>query len=330
MLYLSDLLFIIKMKRKYRTDLKKTKKYNTHINKKDIVYIIRRSDPNVGIFSCILTFLTHLRYADEKGYIPVIDMMNYDNEYLYDNELGVINAWEFYFEQPKDTTVEQAYGLYKKIKISSGHFQKQFIPSNAFLCSKESDDSIIWKNLWKKYINVNSQTKQYLESMYNNIEKKCHGNHFLGVLCRGTDYFHYTNAQGNIDIELKLMKVIEFVGNIAEKKECQYIFLATEDQDIFDRFFKAFAERLLYFDDERLQSDEDQLLGQAWKKNNIDLKKKGLNYILNFYVLSQAKFFVGARTSASVFLPIVGEKEYMFFYDLVNIEDEIRKEQESV
>lgn len=51
-------------------------------------YVIYREDPNVGIYSVILTVLSHLRYAEENGLIPVIDMRNFDSEYVYPTLYG--------------------------------------------------------------------------------------------------------------------------------------------------------------------------------------------------------------------------------------------------
>lgn len=289
-------------------------------------YVIRRQDPNVGIFSCILTFLSHLKYAEEKGFIPVIDMMNFDNEYLYPEEIGVKNAWEFYFEQPAGESLIQAYRS-KRVILSSAHFKKGYIPSDNFLNSKESDDFAIWKKLWEKYIRFNESTLCYLKENYAKIIENVGKDAVLGVLCRGTDYFHHTNAQnvsGGGQKHIKLL--IDKVKAVMLEKKCQYVFLATEDEDIFQLFLTIFKEKLLYIEDERLTSSEKSLLGIAWKREGIDLKRKGLNYILNFYILSQLNYFIGAKTSASIFLPIVSEMKYSFFYDLVNIEKVIQEE----
>lgn len=312
---LKNIVLINRIKRKYKM-INKEKSDNR------IFYIIRREDPNVGIFSCILTFLSHLRYADEKGYIPVIDMMNFNNEYLYPEEIGRKNAWEFYFLQPGNVALNIAYNG-SKVKLSNGHFKKGYAPSENFLNSKSADDYAIWKELWEKYIHYNDDTLKYLDENFKKINNQCEGENIVGVLARGTDYFYYTKAQSCDHIYRKLKLVIDKVRKTADEKYCKWIFLATEDESILKMFIKAFGERLIFIEDDRLSLTEQKLLGEAWKEKQIDLKKKGLNYILNFYILSHCKCFVGARTSMSVFLPIVGNLEYMFFYDLVNIEKEM-------
>lgn len=315
---LRDIMLINKIKRNH-------KMINNEERDNRIIYIIKRDDPNVGIFSCILTFLSHLRYAEEKGYVPVIDMMNFDNEYLYECDIGVKNAWEYYFQQPGKVSLDIAYSS-KKVIMSNGHFKKGYMPSEEFLNSRKAEDYLLWKGLWNKYIHYNNETQKYLDENYRRINNKCEGESILGVLCRGTDYFYYTKAQSGDHVIEKLKLVIDKVRKTAEERQCKWIFLATEDEDILQMYIKTFGKSLIYIEDDRLSSKEEKLLGQAWKEKHIDLKKKGLNYILNFYILSHCKCFVGARTSMSVFLPIAGNLEYMFFYDLVNIEKEIEGE----
>ena len=56
-----------------------------------------------------------IAYADNNNLIPVIDMKNHKNSYLYDNELGRINSWEYYFEQPCGIGVDEALSNRKYI-----------------------------------------------------------------------------------------------------------------------------------------------------------------------------------------------------------------------
>ena len=292
-------------------------------NRDNIFYIIKRDDPNVGIFSCILTFLSHLKYAEEMGYIPVIDMKHFDNEYIYPEQKGIVNAWDFYFEQPAGVSLDIAYGA-SKIVLSEGHFKPGYTPSEEFLNSKVSEDYDEWKRLWKKYIHFNDDTLKYLEENYQKIVNEAKTENILGVLCRGSDYFWHTEEQYNAFD--KLVFVVQNVRKILEEKNIEHIFLATEDEGILQLFKKEFGEKILYIEDERVDGKKEQrLLGEVWKEKKINLREKGLKYILNIYILSKCKCFIGTRTSGSVFLPIMSDIKDMFFFDLVNIEKELEE-----
>lgn len=276
-------------------------------NDANIYYIIHRDDPNVGIFSCILTFLSHLRYAESMGYIPVIDMMNYNNEYIYNVDVGK-NAWEFYFEQPVNISLIEAYSK-KNIILSSGHFMEEYEPSTQFLNCEFAHDSKIWRNLWKKYIHINTETRNYIEIQWGNIQSSIdEGDKILGVLFRGTDYYFFLDEK-IIEVEKTIYRAIMLTKHYMKIYHCKWIFLVTEDVDVFNMFKNEFNNLLLFLDDIRIsmRKENKELLGVQWKKNDIDLKKKGLNYITNIFILSKCDYFIGNKTSASVFIPIISD-----------------------
>lgn len=300
------------------TNMKIRKMY--YKNHKNIFYVIKRDEPNVGIFSCILTFLSHLKYAEEMNWIPVIDMKHFDNEYIYPEEKGIMNAWDFYFEQPAGVPLDIGW-CGEKIILSERDFKSGYIPSNDFLNCKISEDFSEWKRLWKKYIRFNADTLKYLEENYQMILNQTSTENILGVLVRGTDYFWHTDVQYNAFDKLDL--VVSKVKKIMVEKNIEYLYLATEDEFIWKLFIEKFGEKCLYIDDERIDGrSEKGLIGEVWKEKNINLREKGLKYILNIYILSKCKCFVGTKTSASIFLPIISdmERKNMFFFDLGSIE----------
>ena len=75
---------------------KRPVKHFGDFNPEHTIYIIKRDDSRVGLFSNVIVFLGYLKYGIKKKYIPVIDMMNYPNAYLKETEIGVLNSWEFF------------------------------------------------------------------------------------------------------------------------------------------------------------------------------------------------------------------------------------------
>ena len=73
-------------------------------NRDKTFYVIRRNSKSVGLFSYVLTALGHMKTAEERGYIPVVDMKNYITPYL-DEIKRIIEACPTkHFYEP------QAYG----------------------------------------------------------------------------------------------------------------------------------------------------------------------------------------------------------------------------
>ena len=299
--------------------LKKIQNTYFREDKKKKFYIIRRETPHVGIFSCILTFLSHLKYADEKGYIPLIDMKYFDNAYLYKNQIGKLNAWDYYFLQPgnHEYTLEYVYRS-KNVFLSTGDFKSNYKPSKEFLENMEAMDSGQWRYLWEKYIIPNEKTSCHIEKVYNNMFSNT--DRVMGVLLRGSDYYHYyPKYQGEIN-EDKIDSVIKIVSNSLEKNNCSKLFLMTEDINILMKFQSKFGKMLFYLEDERVPSNCTKPLGDIWREKGIDLYQKGLNYITAFYVITKCCCFIGTKTSASVFFPIVGYKEWQYYFNLKDIE----------
>ena len=176
--YLKDRLKRI-FTRKYKISFKNlfnTKRY----------YIIRRNTPWAGFFANYLYVLGHIKYAKKKGYIPGVDMENYPT-YYNEKEMieGTKNAWEYYFKQPENASLEEAYTS-KNYIISDISTMREYIPY------KEGDNflTINWKkghvmsNYIEKYIRIKPNIQETIIDFYNNNMKE---HRVLGVHYRGTD-----------------------------------------------------------------------------------------------------------------------------------------------
>ena len=69
-------------------------------NPEHTFFVARRANCKVGLFSLVMTNMGLVKYALDRGYIPVIDMQSGKNTYLEEEQVGKINAWELYFQQP--------------------------------------------------------------------------------------------------------------------------------------------------------------------------------------------------------------------------------------
>lgn len=80
-----------------------------------VYYIVRRclGWGGVGFFSNYLYALTHIAYAKDRGWIPVVDMRNYRTLYSENHPVnGSRNDWNHYFLQPVDTQTAYASGRF--------------------------------------------------------------------------------------------------------------------------------------------------------------------------------------------------------------------------
>ncbi len=72
---------------KYFKMKERKKRYGTR-NGDVTYYVIRRDAENAGINSYFITNLGHIVWGLKHGWIPIVDMKNYSNAYLKNNELG--------------------------------------------------------------------------------------------------------------------------------------------------------------------------------------------------------------------------------------------------
>ncbi len=79
---------------------KNRKKIIEKYGKETIYYIWRFDTATFGIATTIRSVLSNLKYALDNGWTLVVDMENVKSPYLYEDEVGKKNAWEYYFKQP--------------------------------------------------------------------------------------------------------------------------------------------------------------------------------------------------------------------------------------
>jgi len=114
-------------------------------------YIIHRHADNVGLFSYFVTILGGIAFADKYNLIPVVDMKNYRNSYLYDNEVKRVNSWEYYFEQPGNISLEDALSC-KKYIMGLDTAKHNWPSQNIELFYNQDGELDYWRKICRKYI----------------------------------------------------------------------------------------------------------------------------------------------------------------------------------
>lgn len=282
---------------------------NLKINQEQIYYIIRRDNPYIGLLTFVSVFLGHIAYAIEKGYIPVIDMQNYPNLYLEENEVGKKNAWELFFDQPFGVTLSDIPNNSKVI-----YSPKYIHPLSPFINSLyDEKESIFWKKISNKFLRFNNVTNDYYMSEYNKLIK---GKKVLGLLYRGTDYIRLKPK--NHPIQPSIEQYIEVIKKcVLEWGDFDCYYIATEDQEIVNELDRIFPNKILVNDRQYYNQISDiRYLAEAKFDRENDRYLKGLEYLSSIKLLSNADFIIAglcAGTYAANFLkPSKFEKTYYF------------------
>lgn len=161
---------------------KEQKKYGIPDSNK--YFVIRRQGWKIGLFSYFCTNLGHIKWAVENGYTPVVDMSSYPNIYIQKGSENKINAWDYFFKQPCNVTLEDV--KWHMRLLSSGEEPQEFPIYTKECLNPDTDEYKMWKAYADKYISYSDIAKEEIEKAYNLLIQK--EDKVLGVLCRGTDY----------------------------------------------------------------------------------------------------------------------------------------------
>lgn len=280
-------------------------------------YIIHRNEKYVGLFSNVLVFIEQIDYAIKKGYIPVIDMKNYNNSYLYKDEIGVINAWEYYFEQPfsfmdaNRYSLETAYNSQNVILNNGEVLDTMHFMDPLFL--QEGLNLRYWQNIYKKYIRINKKSQEYIDIQYN---KLIHDeDRVLGVFCRGTDY-RSLRPYGH-PIQPDINDVLSKTATALKEWNCNKLFISTEDYDIYTIFKNHFGEIVIANEREYVENIGNSLVTQITHHRNDDKYLQGLEYLTSLVILSKCNCIIASSTSGVAGTVLMNEGfEQTYFYNL--------------
>ena len=136
--------------------------------KAPIYYIIRYNDDmscgwtvweRVVLFGCI--------YAIDHNMIPVVDMQTNKNIYLEDDEVGTVNAWEKYYEQPCGVSLRKA--LSSSNYVLGDPSQEWFVYVR--IRKKKCKNVDFLRECYSKYINLKSNIQTICKDNYRKICK---------------------------------------------------------------------------------------------------------------------------------------------------------------
>ncbi|MDD2636725.1 MAG: hypothetical protein PHW82_14635 [Bacteroidales bacterium] len=279
-------------------------------------YVIGQKERTGGLWWIVNKVVMHLAYAEDKGYIPVVDYKHFWTQYHMDEELGNVNVWEKFFLQPSSYNLDDI-SRSRNIIIADKHAapsDKYFMGNTDFY--DDPSRLVYFQNIFKKYIKFSVPTKAFLEEKRNSIIPT--GTRVVGVLSRGTDYI--LKKPKNHPIQPEPQDIVEHTDEILKKYNCKYVFIATEDADIFELFKDRFGDSLLFVNQKRISKkdiENEELLVDVTKKSNQDKYIMGLNYLLATYILSTCTCFIAGRTGGTKGVLLMQDNfEYKYVYNL--------------
>jgi len=249
-------------------------------------YLIKNTIDNGGIADLIKFTLYRVVMAEEKNLIPIIDLSVEGDNNQFNNGDGT-NAWTMYFEQITDISLDEVYRSQNVIiaKDKLDLFNPYILEKHYF-----AD----WKEMFKKYLKFNKSTNDFINDLYNQKMPKNHEK-VLGVIGRGTDY--RANKGRWTPEPMEPEDFIKEVIEAREEWEVKYIFLATEDENIYRMFMKSsLKESIIEVEQERIDYEDEKnknlFLSEIKARDKINGYYDGLRYLGILWLLSKCNSLI--------------------------------------
>ncbi len=238
-----------------------------------------------GMLRYVLNKLEIIKNCGRELY-PVVDLGIYGEVNQFSNGNGA-NPWDMYFEPVSEFSVEDAYNS-KNVYTAFDAMKSK----NPYLF--EQDFFADYPHLIKKYLKVKPHVTEFCKSQYEKFVPKGVGR-YIGVVGRGTDY----NMQLSGNLANYLMRPLSGQDMLDKTKELlnkggyDGVFLATEDEQVFDIFMNSdIKDRIFFVPQERISYDptdtSKRFLADIYKEKERDGYAENLRYLSIIYILSRS------------------------------------------
>lgn len=268
-------------------------------NKDITIYVWRLPYPKHknGFMNYLEDLFVACFICEKQGYELVVDMKNYYSEYMRGRECGSVNVWEEYFKQPSKYTLEETYESKHVIlndNIDVGALEGRILDSigghkgisNNIYADVRTYIKVV-TFLGKRYGDRFQYSETFKEKVYNEQIRVFRDKvKVLGVIARGSDYLSL-HPKGH-PIPCENIQYIERVKRYMIRYDYQYIYLATEDLEIYHQFENAFlSEHMLSSEQKRVAGCGKHLLMDIKLHNEDDGYIRGMEYNLVIAMLAK-------------------------------------------
>lgn len=253
-------------------------------NPDKIFYVIKDSLGGSGLGDMIRRAFLKMAMVMGKpdNFIPVIDFSVEGDKNQFTGGNGE-NAWTLFFEQITEVPLEEVYES-KNVIISSHEgwdvFNPYYLEQNCFMDRKA---------MYREYLRIKGDVKRYIEELYRQVIPNSY-NRILGVIGRGTDYRSNKSVGTPKPIEADIF--LQEVRKALADWNCDYIFLATEDEAVYKVFMKSdLKEKIFVVDQERIdyedENNKDLFLYEIKMRDHKNGYYDSLKYLGIIYILSR-------------------------------------------
>ena len=265
------------------------------------IYLIDtvRLMPGNGWCSLLMSTLFHLAYAERMNFEPYVDWSGgspYGEEFIV-NE--TYNPFEYFFKQVSEYDLETVKKSDLVVCAKNGDRHSYYYNENQGYgyCIDKSNISLL-AEMSRKYLKFNDFGIKEIE---NEVVRVIGMRRCLGVHVRGTDFLN------NYDKHPVLVSVDEYINKVRHLLEnnCyDFVFVATDQESIKQKFINEFHEKVLYNDVLRSKNGDALHYGKRTKRlcGNYLLGKE---VALDMYTLASCDGIVAGLSNVSTMARVI-------------------------
>jgi hypothetical protein len=252
----------------------------------------------------------HVKYAMDAGWIPIIDMQSHENTFLSADEVGNVNAWEFFFEQPCGYNLEDIKNS-KNIILSNAIIDGKITYPSRLLTYDEMNLNM-WRTLFRQFFFIKKEINIEIDKYYQEYFK----NHkVLGVICRGTDYINVKPPLHPVQPSLE--ELLQKVSEVFIDRKCDTIFVVTEDEDAYQTFLDHYDEKMIKMEAKRYRNTGTTNINDVIASANDSIYLLTKEYLVSIALLSRCNCLVGGAVGGTYgALAMSDGYEYQYIFDL--------------
>lgn len=288
-------IWLVKWNKKlfHRADVEKMHSFGEK-NPDTIFYLIQVRD-NAGMLATIFHILHNMEWAEEMGYVPIVDMVT---KQMRDED----KSFFLYYQQKTKYSLEEIYQS-KKVILSGGALHEERVKRFKAV----EDEIAYYHQFFCEHICFTKSIQEKIEK-----EKNYIGKNSLGVFLRGTDYTSMKPAYHPIqpDVSEVINKIKEFERN----HKVDLIYLVTEDCDIYRKMIAEFPGQIYCTGTHFVEKYDGKCYIEKYIKN---LYEQNLEYLTRINTLASCRWLIASRTNGSNMARILNNNNYeeCFFFD---------------
>ena len=285
-------------------------------NKGKVIMLLENQSHHAGFCAVWVYILNRLSFSDKMGFYHVIDWE--ESEFYHEDHPihGSTSIFEYYFKQPSGITLEDAR---KSNFVVYDWNNPEFGYNDTFHVGDTNDYRFTEKDIeqfaeiQRKYVHLHGDIASDIEKQIQSLFRG--KKNVVGVHARGAD------AKIGYKGHPTIVTAEDYIGEtekMVEKLKADLVFLATDDQDILNKFKQAFGDKLVYYSDViRSTGTVMNCFIEKPRENHHYLL--GLEIIRDVYTLSICSGFVCGMSYVSFIVQIIKRANRECFDDFIRI-----------